>query len=89
MDRFDIVFGHYVFCVLHHSGQGSDLYARLSRITGYFEPGPLFSESSFLDPEVSGFDGAREVYRALCHKHAVPDPFSELDQGGEVKGGNS
>jgi hypothetical protein len=45
MDRFDIVLGHYVFCALHHTGQGSALYERLSRITGYFQPGSLFREA--------------------------------------------
>jgi hypothetical protein len=78
MDRFDIVLAHYVFCTLHHSGQASDLYARLSRISGYFEPGRLFSETRFLDPTVTGFESAREVYRALCQKHGVLDPFSQL-----------
>ena len=81
MDRFDIVLGHFVFCTLHHEGQWSKLYARLSRITGYFNPGKLFSETRFLDPTVTGFESAREVYRALCQKHGVPDPFSELEQG--------
>lgn len=78
MDRFAIVLGHYVFCSLHHEGQGSERYERLSRITGYFNPGPLFSETRFLDPTVSGFEEAREVYRALCRKNGVPDPFSVL-----------
>jgi hypothetical protein len=80
MNRFDIVLGHYVFCALHHEGQGSELYARLSRITDYFHPGKLFSETRFLDVTVRGFEDAREVYRALCHKHGVPDPFPEPEQ---------
>ena len=77
MDRFDIVLGHYVFCVLNHGGQGSDRYARLSRLLGYFDPGPRFSETRFLNPQVHEYDSAREVYRALCVKHGVADSFSD------------
>ncbi len=76
MDRFDIVLGHYVFCVLHHGGQGSALYERLCRISSYFNPGAGFSESRFLDPEVSGYEEAREVFSQLCRRHGVADPFA-------------
>ena len=81
MDRFDIVLGHYVFCTQHHSGQGSDLYQRLCRVTAYFTPGAAFSETRFFDPAESDFTEAREVYRALCRQHGVPDPF-EPQKGG-------
>jgi len=38
-DRFDIVSAHYAFCADYHSGQYSELYAKLSRIGNYFRPG--------------------------------------------------
>lgn len=38
-DRFDIVSAHYAFCADYHGGQGCELYHRLCRISGYFEPG--------------------------------------------------
>jgi hypothetical protein len=78
MNRFDIVLGHYVFCSQHHEGQTSELYERLSRITGYFNPGALFSESRFFDPREKDYAAAREVYQALCSRHGVPDPFQGL-----------
>ena len=78
MTRFDIVLGHYVFSSQNHAGQGSALYERLSRITGYFNPGAAFSESRFFDLKEKDYEEAREVYRALCAKHGVPDPFRIL-----------
>ena len=78
MTRFDIVLGHYVFCSQHHEGQASERYERLSRITRYFKPGALFSETRFFDTSVAEYEEAREVYRALCTKHGVPDPFRVL-----------
>lgn len=39
-DRFDVVEAHYCFCADYHAGQGSALYARLSRILGYLHPRP-------------------------------------------------
>jgi len=71
MSRYDIVLGHYVFCLLHHKGQWSPLYARLFRITGYFFPGRLFSETKFLDPSNEEYVEAMEVYYHLCRKHKV------------------
>ncbi len=38
-DRFDIVEAHYLYCSEWHSGQWSDLYAKMCRIQGYFKPG--------------------------------------------------
>jgi len=75
MNRFEIVLGHYVFCVLHHEGQGSALYERLCRLLEFFNPGAGFSETRFFDPEVSEYEEAREVYSGLCRKHGIPDPF--------------
>jgi hypothetical protein len=81
MNRFDIVLGHYVFCTQHHSGQRSDLYERLCRITAYFSPGAAFSETRFFDPEVTEFEEARVVYRALCKRNSAPDLLSSGAKG--------
>ena len=69
MTRHDIVLAHYVFCSLHHEGQGSDRYARLSRITAYFQPGAAFSETRFFAEEEHR--AAREVYLSLCRREGV------------------
>ena len=42
-DRFDIVEAHYLFCADYHSGQASDLYAKLCRISRWFRPRPSLS----------------------------------------------
>jgi len=63
-DRFQIVFGHYVFYMLWHGGQGCPLYARMCRIGRYYSPG--------LSPENLHSEGneiALEVYKGLCIKH--------------------
>ena len=66
MNRFDVVLGHFVFYVLHHQGQGSEFYKRLSRINGYFKPGAAFSEARFFDASNEEYEKARGVYKALC-----------------------
>lgn len=38
-DRFDIVTAYYLFFAHYHEGQGSRMYARLSKILTYFKPG--------------------------------------------------
>ena len=38
-DRYDIVEAHYAFACDYHSGQSSDLYAKLCRISRYYSPG--------------------------------------------------
>ena len=73
MNRFDIILAHYVYCLLHHSGQGSTLYARLCRITRYFKPSPLFSETRFLSGETDA-DCALQIYHALVRKRERSDP---------------
>lgn len=59
-DRWDIVDAHYWFCVNFHGGQGSELYARQCRISGYFSPSPLAD-----GPES---ENAQEIYDALVEK---------------------
>ena len=60
-DRFDIVDAHYWFCVHYHGGQSSELYARLSRISGYYRPAPSLS-----GPDT---ENARAIYDALVIAH--------------------
>jgi len=74
MDRFDIVLGHYVYYALHHTGQGSKEYERLSRILDPQGPfklrlSPLFSEDHFLEDVCEGdYTNARIVYDNLCER---------------------
>jgi hypothetical protein len=65
-DRWDIVQGHYVFCMLWHGGQSCPLYARLCRITRprFFKPSPMG-----INLDADGEEGGREVYLELCRKH--------------------
>jgi hypothetical protein len=49
-NRFDIVEAHYTYCVDYHSGQFSDLYKKLCKITKYFTPSPMFKGYESLDP---------------------------------------
>lgn len=65
-DRFDIVEAHYAFCCDYHSGQSSELYARLCRISRYFSPSPLFRGFASLT------ENGQEIYRALEEKHRQP-----------------
>src|SRR5262245_24460169 len=41
MDRYLICDSYYWWLAEHHSGQGSREYARLSKRSGYYTPGPL------------------------------------------------
>ena len=66
IDRFDYCEGTYVFCSEHHSGQSSELYARLCRIGQWFKPGVLWSGRW-----ESLSEGARDVYRAWCKREDV------------------
>lgn len=60
-DRFDIVDAHYWFACDYHSGQTSDLYSRLSRISKYFKP-PILATGP------TG-ENSRAIYRELVKKH--------------------
>ena len=68
-DRFSIVEGHYLYCILHHEGQFSDLYARMCRISEYFTPGPMWSESRLLENENGEHYGTLAVYVNLKEKN--------------------
>jgi len=45
-NRFDICEAYYLFLSAWHAGQWSRDYARLSRLLGYFTPGPCFGRRS-------------------------------------------
>jgi hypothetical protein len=45
-NRADICEAWYLFLVNYHWGQGSDMYARLSRMLRYFKPGPMLRYES-------------------------------------------
>ncbi len=69
-DRFDIVEAHFWFCADFHGGQGSRLYARLSKISRYFKPGASQNGPST--------ENARDIYEALAEQYkkdarAYPD----------------
>ena len=61
-NRFDIIEAHYVFYSDYHSGQWSDFYKRLSRITGYFKPRPNISY-------VTLSENSKDIYAALLERH--------------------
>jgi hypothetical protein len=42
-DRFDIIEAHLAYCMDFHDGQWGRLYARMSKIHGYFIPGAAWS----------------------------------------------
>ena len=69
MSRFDIVLGHYVFCVEYFCGPRCPLYEKLCRIMRYFNPGRLFSEERFHEDPNGEYIGARNVYDALVEKY--------------------
>ncbi len=64
-DRFDIVAAHYFFCSDFHSGQWSEKYEKLCRITKYFRPSPLWK--SIYDVS----DNAVEIYNNLIIKEGL------------------
>lgn len=61
-DRFDIVAAHYFHAMHYHSGQWSDLYAKLCRISGYFKPSPMWNGPE----DVS--ENCAEIYAALVER---------------------
>lgn len=65
VDRYDYVEGSYAFWAEHHQGQFSDGYARLSRLSQWFTPGPLWKGWESLSEE------AQDVYRAWCRREGV------------------
>ncbi len=62
-DRFDIVEAHYLYCSEYHSGQWSDLYARLSKILTKlgFRPRPSLNYDTLSE-------NAQTIYDNLVNK---------------------
>ena len=70
--REDVVIAHHCFYVLHHGGQNSPEYARLSKISTYYNPGPQGND----DPDRLDW-AQQEIYRNLCEKYKVPCDITE------------
>lgn len=70
--REDVITAHHCFYVLHHGGQSSPEYARLSKISTYYNPGPHGND----DPDRLDY-AQQEIYRNLCEKHGVPCDIME------------
>ncbi|MEQ8786231.1 MAG: hypothetical protein RIC55_08025 [Pirellulaceae bacterium] len=62
-DRFDIAEAHYLFLSEYHEGQGSERYARLSRLSRVFHPSPCWAGAASMN------ENAREIYAALVDRH--------------------
>lgn len=72
-DRFDIVSAHHLFWSEHHSGMGSEGYAKLSKISAMrFDPGALFTGWPSLSYN------AKEIYRNLCDRESVQCEYDTL-----------
>lgn len=56
-DRYDIIEAWYWICVNWHGGQGSKLYARLSKISSYYKPGATQREPMT--------ENGKDIYRAI------------------------
>lgn len=61
-NRFDIVEAHYAFNMDYHEGQYSKSYKRLSKISKYFKPSPLFYGFESLS------DNGKEIYQILFYR---------------------
>jgi hypothetical protein len=57
-NRFDVCEAHYLFLSQYHEGQASEKYARLSKLSTYFNPGPFLCVERLED-------NARDIYEAL------------------------
>lgn len=71
-DRFDIIEAHYVFCSSYHEGQGSKLYARLSRMSRYFKPRPSLAPSTLSENGLA-------IYADLVSKYDASDDDDASD----------
>jgi hypothetical protein len=56
-NRADVCEAWYLFLSNYHWGQGSDMYARLSRLTSYFHPGPMLRYESLSENGKVIYDG--------------------------------
>ena len=62
-DRFDIVAAHYAFYSENYCGQTDPFYARLCRISKYFQPSPLWNGFKSLS------ENGKEIYRQLQERN--------------------
>jgi hypothetical protein len=60
-NRFDIVEAYYLYFCDYHHGQGSIEYKRLSKLLGYFKPGPMFNYDSLSD-------NGKEIYHNIVNR---------------------
>jgi hypothetical protein len=91
IDPISRAIGEWVFYTQNHSGQFSDFYAKACEVEARgLRLGAAFSASKFFDVENRDYEDAREVYRLLCEKHGLPDPFRVLiavERGGSYAPG--
>jgi hypothetical protein len=72
-DRFDIVSAHHLFWSEHHSGMGSEGYAKLSKISNMrYDPGYIGPSWDRLT--LNGMD----IYRNLCEREGVECEYDTL-----------
>ena len=64
-ERFEFLLAYYAFCSDWHNGQRCELYVKLSRISRYLTPGPLFKGFESLN------EYGQEVYHELEKKYGV------------------
>jgi hypothetical protein len=63
-DRLDICTAHYLFAMLFHQGQFSEIYAKFGQLEKVrFKPSPLLSNPKQLN------ENAKEIYMNLVRKH--------------------
>jgi len=70
-DRFDILEAHYVFAMQFHGGQGSELYARLSRISRFFKP------RQSLNSHIDLSDNGLEIFENLLIRYNFEKPSND------------
>ena len=72
-DRFDIVSAHHLFWSEHHSGMGSEGYAKLSKISSMrYDPG-------YIGPSWDRLTlNGKDIYRNLCEREDVECEYDTL-----------
>ena len=74
VDRFDFCTGAYQFYAEHHGGQGTEIYARLCRLTNTFgfKPAPGLCWETMNEC-------ARNVYRTFCERYCHECEYDFVD----------
>lgn len=73
-DRFDILEAWHLFLSQYHEGQSSEKYARLSKLSAYFEPRPKLSFSTLSE-------NAQQIYLDLIEEEEDIDPERVIGDG--------